>query len=403
MLHLFVRRLLSFHVLQYQSLKFLKTPASSTPPPLSDSVQYLINTCGLSLKTASAVSEKLRLELENRKTGVSASKKLQLEQQKLRKFVSVLAFLKSQGFSEAHVEDFITGASQVFNVKVDCNLQPKIEFFLYMGLSRSDIARIIVGNPSILRRSLDNYLRPTFSVLTKILHTNDRIMTVFRRWHSLLSFDVIRRVIIPNFAVLVDQGVPSTTISKLMVENPRALIQKRERLVKLVQWAKELGLQPNSSMFVPAILAKVSLSSQNWQKKIKIMKSFGLSEEEVMIAFRRAPFILKRSEEKICKVMYFCVNTMKLEPKVLCSYPTLIMHNFEERTVPRYAVIKVLKSHKLMESETFLWVFTIPEKTFMDRFVTRYLHKVQGLAEVYQQAKLGAMGGRTEGGELGGM
>ncbi|XP_068662218.1 transcription termination factor MTERF9, chloroplastic-like [Aristolochia californica] len=399
MSHFFVRSLLGFYVLQYQSLRFLKTSPSKSPP--SETVQFLMNTCGLSLKTAVAVSEKFTPELENRKTDVSASKKLQLEQKKLRKLHSVLALLKSHGFSEAHVEDFITRVPAAFRIKIDSNLQPKIQSFLDMGFSSSDIASLFVLNPTILERSLDNYLKPTFSVLKKLLHTNDHIMKALKRSRWLLSGD-IKKTIIPNVAILVDEGVPSPALSKMIVCYPRVMTQKQEKFAEFVQWAKELGLRPNSSMFVSAIIAKSSLSNQIWHKKIKIMKSLGLSEEEVMIAFRKAPHIFMCSEVKIRKVMDFCVNTMKLEPTILLSYPLLLKYSFEERILPRFAVIEVLKLKKLVTSETFVWVFFLSEKIFMDKFMTKYLHEVQGLKKVYQQAKLGALGGRTEG-ELGRM
>ncbi|KAG9454788.1 hypothetical protein H6P81_007692 [Aristolochia fimbriata] len=392
MLHLFVRRLLRCQFSQYQSIRFLKTPTWTSPPP-SDSVQYLVTTCGLPLKTSVAISKTILLELESGKAHYSASQKLQLEKKRLRNLKFVLAFLRLHGFSEDHVEDFVTRVPLVSSIRVS-NVQPKIQFFLDMGFSVSDVASIIVGNPFILKGSLANHLRPNLTFLVQVLHTNDRVMKVLRRWQLFFKFD-FEKTVIPNVAALVDEGVSRMAVLKLFEHHPMLMIQKQEKFVKLVQWAKELGIKPTTYSFVVAIVSKCSLSSQNWQNKIEAIKSLGLTEEEVMIAFRKAPTLLRQSEEKIRKVMEFCVNTMKLEPVVLCTYPALVMYSFEERIVPRFAVIEVLKSKKLMTGETFVWAFGLPEKIFLDKFVRKHLREVQGLMEVYQQAKLGAMGDRV--------
>jgi mTERF domain-containing protein len=61
------------------------------------------------------------------------------------------------------------------------------------------------------------------------------------------------------------------------------------------------------------------------------------------------------------------------------------MYSTEKRLRPRYDVLKILKSKKLIEiGKKTNYLLTVSEKNFLENYVTKYADKVPGLLEVYR-------------------
>jgi mTERF domain-containing protein len=115
------------------------------------------------------------------------------------------------------------------------------------------------------------------------------------------------------------------------------------------------------------------------------MKSFGWTEEEILRAFKQYPFQLSSSEEKMRKSMDFLLNTIKMERQAIIACPKFLMYSTEKRLRPRYDVLKILKSKKLIEiGKKTNYLLTVSEKNFLENYVTKYADKVPGLLEVYR-------------------
>ncbi|XP_058107322.1 transcription termination factor MTERF4, chloroplastic-like [Magnolia sinica] len=364
MSHFLYKRLLHFHFLQNPSLKSFTT-ASTTPLP-SFTVQYLINSCRLALETA-----------------LSISKRLHLEENNLQKPDSVLTFLKSHGFSETHITKLITKRPQLLQSKMDSNLKPKIKFFLKMGFSNSRLPELIISNPLILQRSLINHLKPSFYFLKSFLQTNENVITAIRRSRWLLTFDLKGRLR-PNLNLLVHQGVPKSSISKLILNYPRAIMLKASLFVDIMERVKKLGIMPGSPMFVHAIRGMSTMSNSLWESKLTFLKSLGWSEEEILTIFKREPICMTCSEEKIRRMVDFYVNTLRFDLSMLITNPKLLMYGLDKRIFPRYVVIQVLDSKKLLKNDKkLIRIFCLPEKKFLENYVIPYVDEIPGLMKMY--------------------
>ncbi|XP_068657650.1 transcription termination factor MTERF9, chloroplastic-like [Aristolochia californica] len=362
----YCKRLWSSHLLQHSFPKFLATSSSKPPSPLI--IRYLINVCELPPKTAPAVAQKLHLQRAD-----------------MKQFDAVLDLLSSVGFSKDQIKTLITRQPKLLLMRAETNIKPKVQFLREMGYSTSDISDIIVSCPSIMSRSLDNYLMPLFEVLKEFLGNNAEVKLAIRRGGRFLQYD-LKQTLLPNAALLLDEGIPTKCVPKLVVNYPKVILQKHSDFVKLVQWGKGMGIPPLSSTFTLAIVAKFVTSNETWNRKVKMFMCLGWSEEEVMTTFRKAPFFFLRSEEKVSKVAEFVVNKMKLDSKELCKYPVLFMYGLEKRIIPRFTIIEVLKSKELItRDKKFLSAFCLPEKNFLDRFVTKYVDRIPDLMELYQQ------------------
>lgn len=354
--------------MQKRLLKTLPTISTSpsSSPSSSFTVQYLMNSCGLPLETA-----------------LSASLKLQLDENKPEIHDSVLTFLKSQGFSDAHIEKLVTKYPKILHSRVNTKLKPKIQCLVDNGFRGELLPDLIVGNPFILVRGLNSHLKPSFDLLRTCLGDNEKVIAAVKGTPWLLTSN-LKRTLQPNVELLIREGVPIGNIFRLIMLRSRTLLQNVDNLSRVIVTLKKMGLKPDAPMFVYAIRVMVSMNESNWNKKVEVYKSLGWSEEDIKCAFKREPHCLGVSEEKIRSIMDFYVNTMKLEPAALVAYPKLLMYSMDKRIRPRYYVIKILKSKKLLnENRKLAWMLTINEKKFLDDFVMKHLDKVPNLMESY--------------------
>ncbi|XP_065865500.1 transcription termination factor MTERF8, chloroplastic-like [Euphorbia lathyris] len=353
--------------------RFLQSSAtlSSTPPlpntatsSSSFTVQFLVNACGLPLKSA-----------------ISVSNKIQLDETNPQKPQSVIQLLKSHHFSDTQVAKLIVSHPRILNVKVKSNLQPKLEYFVENGFAGELLPQIIVSNPSAIFWSLDSKIKPCVEFLRSFLHSNEKIATAIMRTRWLLDVD---RIVRSNVNFLMKEGVPSHGIGKIILFG-RVLSQNPETVIYAVNAVKNLGLEPNAPMFIHALRVMVSMPPLIWQKKIGFMKSIGWNEEEILKAFNRYPYCLAFSEAKIKNAFHFYLNTMKLDTKTLVAKPALLGFSIEKRIRPRYNVLNLLESKKLIESK--IQSLFISEKDFKKKFVDQYIPKVPGLLEMYLGSK----------------
>ncbi|XP_065867778.1 uncharacterized protein [Euphorbia lathyris] len=356
--------------------RFLQSSAtlSSTPPlpytvtssSSSFTVQFLVNSCGLPLKSA-----------------LSISGKFQLDERNPQKPQSVLQLLKSHHFSDTQVAKLIVKYPRILHIKVKDNLQPKLEYFVESGFAGELLPQIIVSKPYALFRSLDSQIKPCVEFLRSFLHSNDKIATAILRSRWLFDFN-LNGMMRANVDFLMKEGVPSHGIGKLILSG-RVLSYNSETMIYAVNDVKTLGLEPNAPMFVHALKVMISMSASTWEKKIGFMKSMGWKEEDILKAFTRHPYYLAFSEAKIRKALHFYLNIMKLQPKSLVANPVLLGLSVEKRIRPRFNVLNILESKKLIEinKKDFKKDFMISEKDFKQKYVDEYIPKVPGLLEIY--------------------
>ncbi|XP_065868035.1 transcription termination factor MTERF2, chloroplastic-like [Euphorbia lathyris] len=355
--------------------RFLQSSATlSSTSPLPNSVtssssftvQFLVNSCGLPLKSA-----------------LSVSGEFQLDETNPQKPQSVLQLLKSHHFSDTQVAKLIVKYPKILYVNVKNNLQPKLEYFVENGFAGELLPQIIVSNPTVILRSLDSQIKPCVEFLRSFLHSNDKIATAILRTRWLFDFN-LNGMVRTNVDFLMKEGVPSHGIGKL-ISSGKGLFYNHETMIYAVNAVKNLGLEPNAPMFVHALKVMISMSASTWEKKIGFMKSMGWNEEDISKAFNRFPYYLAFSEAKLKNALHFYSNIMKLETKSVVANPVLLGLSIEKRILPRYNVLNVLESKKLIESK--IRHLVISEKDFKEKYVDQYIPKVPGLLEMYLGSK----------------
>ncbi|KAH7520689.1 hypothetical protein FEM48_Zijuj08G0171800 [Ziziphus jujuba var. spinosa] len=131
-----------------------------------------------------------------------------------------------------------------------------------------------------------------------------------------------------NIAFLESCGIVGSQLSKLLKRKPSIFVMPEPMLRDVV--------------------------SQTLRKKLDLFRSFGFCEDECMEMFRRAPSLLRTSEEKLMFGIDFFLDTVKFKKSVFVHKPTCLMSSMENRVIPRYKVLQVIKSKKLLNREPSL-------------------------------------------------
>ncbi|KAJ8647059.1 hypothetical protein MRB53_000082 [Persea americana] len=350
------------------------SPATETCLPFSTStspeqthfmVDYLVQRCGLSIEEANRASKAL--------AHIKSTEKPD----------SVLNFLKQNDFNDTHIKNLISKHPRLLTVKVETTLKPKFLFFQELGLYGTPFAEITSKWPFFLFHSIKNHLRPTISYLRTFLNTNDNIVRAIKKWTKILTYD-LHTQIIPSIEVLQKCGIPDHQISSLLKANPFFLTQGPQWVESLVTRAERFGIGRGSGMFVYAVLAMGRMSETTMEAKMELFKSFGWSEQDILVAFQKEPRFMNSSETKVRSIMRLLVGEMGFKPREIASRPKVLLSSLEKMLLPRHEVLKILKSRGLVkEKKCLLSVVNMSGEVFLKNYVIRYLDRAPELIEAY--------------------
>ncbi|KAJ9140189.1 hypothetical protein P3X46_030865 [Hevea brasiliensis] len=411
----------------------LITNLSNSAFPQSPTISYLQNSCGLSLQAAISVSRKLQLEStenpdlvlnllrahgltqihiknliikrpillladldNNLKPNLDLFKSLGFSGTNLAEMLikdprvlevdaeTVVEFFRENGFSKKQIVTLTMKRPSLYIFKLHKTFKPKFEFFKSLGFSELDVATILSAEPYILERSLENQIIPCINVLRRVVGNDMIVQKVIRGCHRILEFNA-EKMLEPNMSLLVNHGVPEFIISKMFLFHPRSLLLKTDRLSEIINEVKKLGFSPTNVLFVLAVRTMVTTNKRLWEKKLEAYGSFGLSKEEINLAFKLQPMFMIVSEKKIRKSMNFFVNKLKMKPSVISKNPNLILLSIEKRIIPRCSVLHILMSKELIkEGVSLIYMLRMTEKMFVEKFVTKYQNVVPEVVKAHQ-------------------
>ncbi|KAM7269886.1 hypothetical protein ACFE04_025383 [Oxalis oulophora] len=349
------------------TLLFQRHHFSSNSNQHSFAVSYL-EKCGLSPKSALSAAKYARFTTPERSPD------------------SVISFFTDQGFSISQLSKLLTVAPSLISCTDARKLyMPKIQFLKSKGFIQTELINMLTVNPLILQRSLQDFIIPHFDYLKALLGSDDKVVYVIKRHPPLFTKNRQSRLE-PNISILQKYGVTQSGILYLLFNQPRSLDRKPDQFEFLVEEIMKLGINPLRQTFVVAIIAKLSMSKLTWERKLDVYKKWGLSEEEMSLAFVKYPWCMAVSEEKLSKAMDIYVNKLGLESSIISKCPTMIGYSLKERVIPRSLVIQVLLSKGLIDKSIVTGdAFVCSEKLFLKKFVNNYGNDVPDLLKLYEQ------------------
>ncbi|KAM1124555.1 hypothetical protein ACFX2B_039468 [Malus domestica] len=329
-------------------------------------VNYLINSCGLSPEGAILASKRTKLRSPERPD-------------------SALFFLRNHGFSQTQISKIVRSCPHVLNSNPDKILLPKLEFFRSLGVSRECLAKVLERHPGLLSASLENRIVPTYNFL-KSMVSEKNVVSVFKSG-SRIFVEGHCKTVVPNIEILKESGMPQSCISLLLVHHPSTLMVKPEEIGKVVDEVKQMGFNLQISTSVMAIKALCGKNRLVWNRSLQVYKRWGWSEDVVLSAFRRHPCCMTLSEKKIMLALEFLVIKMEWPSVMIAKAPAVMCYSLEKRFIPRCLVVKVLLLKGLIkgiENVSLGSVLVPVEKLFLERYVARYINRVPQLLSVYR-------------------
>ncbi|KAM7518952.1 hypothetical protein LguiB_017914 [Lonicera macranthoides] len=296
----------------------------------------------------------------------------------------VIALLRTHGFSETQISKVVKVRPTILFSDPKKTLIPKLEFFRSIGLSRTDLPKIVSSNPVLLMSSLENQLIPCHNFLKNVLVLDENVVKMLKRNSRILTYD-FEKIIDPNISSLSRVGVPKSLISFMLFQFPSVACQNHKKFKRVVEEVIGMGFNPSRCIFVQAVQVICEMTKTTLNRKLVAYRRWGLSNDEILMAFRSHPVCMNLSEEKITRGMDFLVNQMGWEAVKIARCPAVLFFNLEKRIIPRCRVIKVLILEGILKKDTSLGYFLKPsENEFLERFVRNYEDKVPELLNVYR-------------------
>ncbi|WVY91524.1 hypothetical protein V8G54_037038 [Vigna mungo] len=259
-------------------------------------------------------------------------------------------------------------------------LLPKFHFLTSKGVSSSDVVSIVTRNPRFLRSSLENCIFPTFQLLRRFFPSDLRALAVFVDWPYVIGHCSLAS----NVERLLDAGVAHVGIRYLL--NTRSFVLC-SNLRTLLEEVKLLGFDPLKVTFAVALQAK-TFSKALWHAKVDVLKKWGWSEDEVLVAFRKQPAMMLCSMEKLDAVTGFWVGRLGWDRSELIAYPWLFRYSLEKRLVPRALVLHHLLSRGLVKKEASIFTpFCYSEEEFLKKYVRSFTEETPRLLELYEKGQ----------------
>ncbi|KAL2528062.1 Mitochondrial transcription termination factor family protein [Forsythia ovata] len=347
---------------------------SSTPTP-SPSLKnpilfnYLIDTFNFPYSKA--------LELSNRYSYTKTSKNPP----------SVLLYLKSLQFSDAQIKYAVSASPQILFTALETILMPKICFFQSLGLSGSRLPDFLSKHSQLLTRSLHRTLIPCIDIMKKVLSSNvndnhDLFLALSRCSWIATSTERLSA----NLTYFEKEcGIRRPQVAMLMKRQPRIFIFPESHVKGLVARALEMGFLLDSKMLVHGIFTLNCIGVETYNRKLKLLRSFGFSEDECREMFRKVPSLLRTSEAKLRFGLEFFLETNNLKKSSMVQYAGSLMYSMEERVVPRYRVLEVLKEKGFVENgPSLLYALRFREEEFVEKFISRFPDDAEELLMAYK-------------------
>ncbi|XP_028794811.1 transcription termination factor MTEF18, mitochondrial-like [Neltuma alba] len=331
----------------------------------SFTVSYLMSSLGLSRKVATEVSKKVQLKNPDKPN-------------------SVLNLFRSYGFSDTQISIVVKMHPRVLSANPEKTLLPKLRFLQSIGLSSSELQDVLISNYCLLGMSLEQCIIPCFEALRSFLDNDEEAKIALKRFKWLRSRQGVTNLA-QNIMVLRDIGVPRSSISLLATKYIDSAFLNHANFVEYVQFAKEAGVDPSKSLFINAVAVLGRLKKSTWQSKLDIFKRYGWTRDVTLSVFSKHPQCLMLSEKNITKSMSFLVDEVGIPLEGIAARPKLLHYSLEQRIIPRYSVIKVLKMKGLVKKNiSFISIVSYTEKKFVEKFVTRFHESVPQLLNIYK-------------------
>eukprot|EP00253_Pinus_taeda_P010773 PITA_10773 len=323
---------------------------SPTPPDAGVVTDFFINKCEEKVMESFKVADSLGFARGSKIFGHALRGFLGMGKEKIDR---KLQLLSSLGFSE----------KQIYKLS---RLTPAI-----LGFSEEPwvhkIRKVVLMNPGIFLYKSKRDLKSRLSYLRSIINKEDMCKLVYNDSQILnLTEDKIKSAI----SVLQRLGIEGDALSNLLARAPRLLTYTEEKVMESFNVLEGLGFERGSKLFGHALRGLLGMGKEKIDRTLQLLSSLGFSEKQIYKLSRLTPGILGLSEEKLKRNVDFLVKSLGLPLDDIVRYPLLLTCNLERRIIPRYRVMRALKSMQLLKRERISpQIVNYTDKQFLEKYV----------------------------------
>ncbi|XVF61731.1 hypothetical protein PTKIN_Ptkin08bG0154000 [Pterospermum kingtungense] len=176
----------------------------------------------------------------------------------------------------------------------------------------------------------------------------------------------------PKIKFFQDLGLVEPHLGKFFSRNSALLTCSLRKLGPSIQFVKEVLGYNNQHLFKVFNRCNGFIATDGLLKlsrNIEYLQSCGIVGSQLS---RKIPSVFRVSGEKLKLGIEFYINVAKVDKNVLVSRLLLLMSSLEDLVIPRYRVLQVIKSKKLLKTDpSFLYVLNFTENEFL-KFMSRF-------------------------------
>ncbi|WCJ37059.1 Mitochondrial transcription termination factor family protein [Euphorbia peplus] len=269
------------------------------------------------------------------------------------------------------------------------SLQSKLTLLQGLGITPSDLVKIINCRPRILSCRINNCFDERLEYFKALFGSKEVLIKAIVRNPSLLTYD-FHKSVKPAIQLYEEMGVHKHDLVPLIISRP-ALIPRTKFDDEKVEFIAKTGVSKNSKMY-KYIVCVIGISrTETIREKVANLEKFGFLEDEVWGFVGRSPLFLTLSTDKVQRNMTFIVATMKLPANVVLRYPDMVFKNLEVVLKPRILLAGKIQDMNLSPQVKGPLVFRalrMTEERFLKVYVLCHPENVaEELMEFYEKAK----------------
>ncbi|EMS60007.1 hypothetical protein TRIUR3_30217 [Triticum urartu] len=375
----------------------LSATTSASPSPFA-AEDYLVATCGVPRAQAVKAAKKIsHLKSSSKPDAVVAFLSgLGVPRSDIAAIVAVdpcppptpaaaVAFLSGLGVPRSDIAAIVAVDPWFLCASVERTLAPRVTELRELGLSRSEVARLV---PLALCSFRSSSLRGNLDFWLSVFGSYEKLLKALKMNSGLLAAD-LEKVAKPNLALLRQCGLSPSVFSEPFIS--RVLVRTPKKVQDALVHIDKFGVSQNSRMFLYALVAFTVQSPEKLTDKIGVLETLGWSQGDVLLAVKTMPGILTISEERLQKNVHFLTKVAGLEISYIAQRPVLLKYSLERRLFPRYCLLKLLNTKGLLDLRFDYNAASLSEKKFLGRFVHPYKESLPGLADVYASSCAGKL------------
>ncbi|KAF3625117.1 hypothetical protein P3S67_012406 [Capsicum chacoense] len=354
---------------QFFLFEYSTTTASKT---VSDNthflVNYLVNSLGFSKQDAISTNDKLT---RFKTTGDPRT---------------VLNFFEQSGLDKTHIGKIVTAVPKLLLCDVDKTLKPRLEILRDLGLSGSDLVKVVTGNLFVLGSPEVSEMKSCVSYLRDVLGSDEYVVKAIKKKTCLLSGKACERVRV-NTLFFRSIGFTDRDIRKFILQNPYTLLANPKSVEEKVQKLEdEFSISPASGLFIHGVDVFISMRESTIDTKLGVLRDFGWSELEIIKLVRLLPYCLRLSQKRLRAALNFYMGQLGLKPAYLASHPTLLMFSMKKRVLPRLELMRSLIEKKLLNEDYSMYTVLLPsDQKFYQVYVLPHKDKMPDVCEPYNK------------------